>query len=334
MCGSRSGIILVLSIVCTVAIPAPASSQERPPRAAHADPCWTSSTKTVKPPVPPWRAHMSRRAAIHVVQHLRKACRLLSGSSDKDSLPAPLALQVSSIRDSLYVAVLDPIYRAHPELKNAELPELPSPRVLRATPRDIRRTTATRLCDELTSLQQRMSKLGEQSSNQQADKEAAEKALQPVLDAMAELSFAEKIAFDAYPDLFAKNFDAVPQQPRTPESDEAFRKAAPPLGSVRLSDEALALVRSFMRDVRRTAPRSDHVASIGWAREQKSKGPGDADWISKGPGWMLGAFARTQIPPDVIDKVGGIEIVFEAEEPSSLMGKTIDAAGGKLFVRD
>jgi hypothetical protein len=49
---------------------------------------------------------------------------------------------------------------------------------------------------------------------------------------------------------------------------------------------------------------------------------------------MLGAYARTQVPPEVIDRVGGIEIVFQAEDSSSLKGKSIDAAGGKLFVRD
>ena len=79
----------------------------------------------------------------------------------------------------------------------------------------------------MTSLRQRISKLGEENSNQQADKEAAEKALQPALDAMAELSFAEKVAFDAYPDLFTRNFDSVPQQPRTQESD-AYDRAVEP----------------------------------------------------------------------------------------------------------
>jgi hypothetical protein len=132
--------------------------------------------------------------------------------------------------------------------------------------------------------------------------------------------------------LLKKQF--VPQQLRTQESDEAFRKNAPPLGSVRLSNSALAFVKSFMRQVRRATAQSDQIASIVWAREQRSKGPSDADWKSEGPGWVLGAYSRTQVPPDVIDKVRGIEIVFSAEEPSSLVGKTIDIANKKLFVRE
>ena len=128
--------------------------------------------------------------------------------------------------------------------------------------------------------------------------------------------------------------DAVAQQPRTPESDNAFRKNAPPLGSVRLSHSALAMVKSFMRQVRRTMPHSDQVAWIGWASEQQSKGPRDETWKSEGAGWVLGAYSRTQVPPDVIDNIHGIQIVSSAEEPSSLIGKTIDVTNGKFFVRE
>lgn len=204
----------------------------------------------------------------------------------------------------------------------------------RGTARDIQRTTAMRLTSELTRLQKRISGLGGEALDKQADKNAAEQALQPFLDAVAELSFAGKIAFDAYPDLFAKQYDDIPVRLRTEESDAGFRKGAPPLGSVRLSDSALALVISFMQQVRRVKLRDDHVASIGWAREMKRKGPGDADWITEGPGWVLGAYARAQVPPDVIDRVRDVEIVFSAEEPGLLAGKIVDANEQKLFVHD
>jgi hypothetical protein len=53
-------------------------------------------------------------------------------------------------------------------------------------------------------------------------------------------------------------------------------------------------------------------------------------------GSRLGSWGipRTQVPPDAIDKVRGMEIVFSAEEPSSLIGKTIDVTNRKFFVRD
>jgi hypothetical protein len=81
-------------------------------------------------------------------------------------------------------------------------------------------------------------------------------------------------------------------------------------------------------------PHGDQIAWIGWASEQRSKGPSDATWKSEGAGWVLGAYLRTQVPPDVIDKVRGTEIVFSAEQPSSLIGKTIDVTNRTFFVRD
>ena len=158
--------------------------------------------------------------------------------------------------------------------------------------------------------------------------------LQPVMDAAAELSFASKVAYDAYPDLFAKRFQDAPKQPRTEESDAGFRKSAPPRGSVRMSAAALNLVKSFMRQAQSLAPRDDQVATISWITAQQSKGPDDAAWVEQGAGWQLGAYSRTQLPPDVIDKVGGIDIVFGAEDPASLAGKTIDIKDRKFFVRD
>jgi hypothetical protein len=64
--------------------------------------------------------------------------------------------------------------------------------------------------------------------------------------------------------------------------------------------------------------------------DRGSKGPNDADWISTGPGLQVGSYRRTQVPPDVIDKVGGIDIIFTAPDPSILAGKTIEVNKGRL----
>jgi hypothetical protein len=124
------------------------------------------------------------------------------------------------------------------------------------------------------------------------------------------------------------------KQHRTRESDDAFRNRAPPLGSVRLSNAALSFVKAFMRQVRRTMPEGHQIAWIGWVEERQSKGPNDANWKSEGAGWVLGSYASNQVPPDVIDKVHGVEIIFSATPRSSLIGKTFDVADQKLFVRD
>jgi hypothetical protein len=133
----------------------------------------------------------------------------------------------------------------------------------------------------------------------------------------------------------AKVFDNILQQPRTPKSDEVFRKSAPPPGSVRLSNRALAVVKSFMHGVRRAMPEGDQIAWIGWVKDQAVKGPNDTNWTRHDSGWVLGAYSRAQLPPDVIDTVRGVEIVFTTnDDPSSLTGKTIDVANHKFFVRD
>jgi len=329
---------IVLSLAAIIGLAAVSNAAPVEPNrasdAVRSDPCSAPGAKTAAPSSASWRARISRRSALYVILHVQKACRFLAESRDKDSQSAPLTPQLVSILNDLHTAVLDPIYRSRPDLEGGVLPFLPSQKMPHATPRDIQRTTATRISDDLTRIQRQIYKLSTQDLHLLPDRSAAEKAMQPFNDAAAELSFAGMIAFHAYPQLFAKTFQAIPEQPRTEESDENFRKNAPPRGSVRLSDSALALIKSFMRQLRREEPKGDYVASIGWAIEQKSKGPGDTDWISHGPGWGLGAYARIQVPPDVIDKVRDVEIVFSSEEASSLKGKIVDVKGQKLFVHD
>jgi hypothetical protein len=290
--------------------------------AERGDPCRSGHSSTAT-----WRTQISRRGALYVIQRLQRACRLLADRRDKDP-------QLNAILDDLHATVLRSIYRAHPELEAALSLASSAPKPFRATPRDIGRGTASRLVDDITRLQQQISKQGGANLDQYPDKNAAERAMQPFLDATAELSFARQIAFDAYPWLFAKLPDAIPEQPRTEETDANYRKVAPPHGSVRLSDSARALIKSFMQQVHREQPKADYVASIGWAREQKSKGPGDTDWIERGSGWILGTYSRTQVPPDVIDRVRDIEVVFTPEDSSLLAGKIIDFKDKKLFVHD
>ena len=327
-------LLLILATILGLADVSNAASVEpnRAPDAKRADPCSTSGARIASPSPAPWRARISRRDAVYVILHVQEACRYLAESPDSRS--ASSTPQLASIFDDLHTAVLDPIYRSHPDLESAVLPVSATQKVPRATPRDVQRTTATRMSDDLTRLQRQIYKLSTQNLDQLPDKSAAEKALQPFNDAAAELSFAQQIAFDAYPDLFAKLFHEIPQQPRTEESDAGFRKSAPPLGSVRLSDSALALVKSFMREIRREVPESDQIALIGWARDQRAKGPKDADWADLGSGWVLGTYRRTEVPPDVIDRVRDIDIIFNAEDPSSLTGKIVDTRGRKLVVHD
>jgi hypothetical protein len=326
-----------------------APAQSRPPQIqlanpAPVDPCRATSLGNTRSDAP-WRARISRHVAIFVVRHVRKACSIIAENSGENAQLERFALQLTPILNDLRGKILGPIYRSHPDLENADLTALSvqqtgssashtKDNVPQATRNDIGRTTAVRLDRDLSKFLQELFKIGAESIDQAADKAAAEKTQQVFADAGAELSFASAVAYAAYPDLWIKKLAHTPEQSRTPDSDANFRKGAPPRGAVKLSKAALAIIRSFMRQLRSNVPQSDHVASIGWARDQRSKGPGDDAWIDQGSGWVLGTYVRTQLPPDVIDHVDGIEIVFSADDPSVLVGKTIDVRGRKFFIRD
>ena len=140
--------------------------------------------------------------------------------------------------------------------------------------------------------------------------------------------------FDANPNLWRKQLRSVPEQRRTPDSDANFRKSAPPRGSARLSDAALAEVKAFLRQVQHEVPGGKWIASISWAEGRQSKGPNDDAWINHGAGLVIGLFRRTELPPDIIDRVDGIDVVFSAADPSIFVGKTIDLQNGKFVIRD
>jgi len=289
---------------------------------SNGEPCRVArATNNVQPDA---SIRVSRRSAIYIIQHIHKACQILVDLRDYSS-------QVDAIRSELYRDVIRPIYRGHPRIMGVSARSSPKPS--HATSRDIPKADAVQVDDKLTRLQNDLMKLGNKKIGEAADEGAGKESQKHFLDAIAELSFAAMIGYDAYPDLFASRMNAVPEVPRTAESDVAFRNGAPPLGVVKLSDAAFALVQNFMRDVRK-ATDEDHIAAIGWVRQQASKAPGDTAWSDKGPGWILGAYKKSQVPPDVIDTVRGIKIVITADDPAALAGKTIDATNHLLFVRD
>jgi hypothetical protein len=231
--------------------------------------------------------------------------------------------------------VLGPIYRTYPRLAHDPLTnDSRRLKYARATGKDIDRATAVRLEAALATVRGEIGRSAADQVNQAANKDAAETALQPFLNATVELSLASQVAFDAYPDLRTKEFRSVPSQPRTADTDASYRKAAPPLRSVRLSASALQQVKMFMRQVRHDSPKDDWIASILWATKRKYKGPNDVDWINVDDGLELGAYRRTDVPSEVIDKVDGVEIVFSAPEPSMFAGKTIDLQKGQLVLRN
>jgi hypothetical protein len=89
-----------------------------------------------------------------------------------------------------------------------------------------------------------------------------------------------------------------------------------------------------MRQVRREVPHEDWIASISWATGRRWKGPNDANWTKLSDGFELGSYRRSEVPPDLIDKIDGVDIIFSAPDPSMLAGKTIDRQRGQFVVHD
>jgi len=89
-----------------------------------------------------------------------------------------------------------------------------------------------------------------------------------------------------------------------------------------------------MRQLQRDLPGDRSIASVEWVTDDASKGPDDTDWVHHGAGLVIGSYGRTEVPPDIIDRVGGIDVVFSAPDPSILAGKTVDVQKGRFVIRD
>lgn len=290
----------------------------------------------------PERPAISEAAASYVVRHVENACRIISDATGQGAPLESIAAPLKSTVGDLYSRILVPIFKSHPDLATggaspdrgqASLSEKSSRKVYRATKKDISRPTARWLHKELLQAQQSMLKVSSEFFAQAPEQKTAQEKLEAIVDAAAEVSAAAKVVSDAYPDVWAKQINAAkPKQDRTAESDAAFRKSTMPKGSVKLTARAMATVKSFMRQARIAEPKEDYVASIGWVIGQRSRGPEDTRWTDLGPGLSLGAYSRSEVPPDVVDKVQGMEIIFTADSPSRLAGKTIDFQNNNFII--
>jgi hypothetical protein len=316
--------ILILLWVSSALADVGKSESARPK--VQEDPCWTATETSAKSAPPVWTAKLRRRTAIYVIQHVRKACGIMSDATDSGD--ERLAQLLAQLRDD----VLGPIYRTYPSLAHEPLADdRRRPDYARAKGKDIDRATAVRLESALTKIRGEIGQGATERANQTANKDFVEAALQPFLNATVELGFASQAVYDAYPDLLTKQLRSQ-SQPRTAETDASYRKTVPPLGSVRLSASALREVKMFMRQVKHDSPHDDWIASVLWTTKRRYKGPNDADWIDEEGGLVLGAYHRTDIPSDAIDKVDDVEIVFSAPDPAMLAGKTIDLQKGQFVL--
>ena len=333
------------------------SDELRPKPAAAVARCRTTLPRPESPaPFAQWRAHTDRDVAVYMLKHLQRACRrldefvrdhraLLEGSF--------VAERVTRVADELSAEALDPLYRAYPDLRDKDLTDAPAgatersigrmakgaagacTRSREAPPWHMTRTTA----DRLQRVLEKASEVFLKSTGDLADSVSPEKSeafVQQILDISAEIGFATTPIYVSFPDLWQRvsrrSLELLP--PRTAETDAEFRKQSPPPGTVKLSPSAVSHVRRFEASLRRERRDKDSILSIFWVLSSGWKGPNDDHWKKSGPGLQLGAHPRRLVPPDVIQKINGVKIIFSAPDPSIFVGKVIDFQNGKFLLRD
>jgi hypothetical protein len=241
---------------------------------------------------------------------------------DEKGITPKIAALIGHMREN----VLEPIYRAYPALRGKDMT------ARQASPGKLARGTALRMQTTLAALRAEFTQPFAELDDLAPDKDAAKALSERIIDVSAEFGFAAAPIHKAFPDLWAAEVKASAAQisPRTAESDEGFRRAAPPAGTVKLTAPALAAVRKFVALVRKSAD-PDAIAWIGWVEEARTKGPNDGEWRTSGPSLQLGSCARRQVPPDVVETIDGEAIVLSAPDPSIFVGKTIDYRDGQFI---
>jgi hypothetical protein len=301
---------------------------------AAGDPCSAAGGET---PVTPGRVRIDQDAALYTAKYAQRACRLIDSlasdiaNRDKPQIVSALQAVNAKLRDS----VLEPIYRQHPDLRGKDLtaaqtynPKIPKnmDTPVAASMRQMGPATATYLRWVLADTMRVFRKASAEICTAEAEAEA-ETCAQGISDIFAELGFAARPIYSSYPDLWRLNLKDVDTDfppRRNPESDAAYRKAAPAPGSVSLTPDAASTLRKMLALERRDIGNSCRVASILWTRGAAWKGPTDTEWKKTGPEFIIGAYRCAEVPPDAVRMIDGIPIIFAGTDASQFAGKLID----------
>jgi hypothetical protein len=95
-----------------------------------------------------------------------------------------------------------------------------------------------------------------------------------------------------------------------PNNDESpFRYFLPP-GVITVTTAALRFAQDFAGGVNSVKSKSDWVAAFEWSLARTMRYP-DGREIDLGAGLDLGAYRRSDLPPEVIQRIGDLEFVIK-----------------------
>lgn len=319
------------------------------------DPCAVTEQRAAPSPRLQARIQIERDSAVYIAKHIQRTCRLIGDLARDNSIQSDrqTAIELRTLSDKLREGVLAYIYREYPDLRGQDLTSAQTKEDERINAlRDARnalldkapRLEPARQMGPATALYLRWALVDARTSVSKAFKRRpcgaalVETCIQALMDITAEIGFADAPVYSSFPGLWRialKEGDALADaQPHTAESDAAFRKAAPTPGSVRLSPAALSVIRDFLDTLRRESGDTCEVVSIFWGQETRWKGPEDSEWKTAGPSLDIGAYSCKQIPPDVVQTIDGIWIVFGGDEAKRFTGKVVDRENGKFVLRE
>jgi hypothetical protein len=303
-----------------------------------------------------FHARLDRDVAIYLAKHAQRACRRLAAFAHDNSSVlrgTAAATEILAIVKKLQLGILEPIYRADPDLRGLDLTERPAPAVDGDTTAQsereskpvferrhvshraqLGRATAVRFLRVLSDAQKSFLRTtAEPAKSISPDQSKAFD--EQISDVAAEISFGSKPIYTSFPDLWRREMRNTIEriQQRTSESDAAFRKAAPAPGTVQMSRAASSQILKFIRSVQRQVGQNDLIAAISWNLGGRMKGPNDTDWRKLEPGLGIGTYSRREVPPDVIRTISGLQIVISGDDATRFAGKLIEFENGKFVLK-
>ena len=110
-----------------------------------------------------------------------------------------------------------------------------------------------------------------------------------------------------------------------------------PAGIIKLSEAVVELAHALRAAGQRQRSSKDWVLSFNWCLSRRYRDPG-ADWVDEGPGVMAAASERSEIPPDRIEMIDGLEfaVAIPKDICEAARERLIDVAEGgttKLILR-
>jgi hypothetical protein len=327
----RSEFYAIAALVALTLLASPAAAQ--PP--SNTDPCALQFAGTTLTRQGHARIQIERDAAVYIIKHLQRSCRIIDDLVKETSVQADPRVTSATrvVVDKLRGNVLEYVYREYPDLRGQDLTSTES--ILSSRLAQMGPATAIylrwALTDAETNFLSSVSKAAVGLDCRGPDKCT-------LMDIDAEIGFADAPIYKSFPDLWRlamKEGEAVAAaQKRTPEVFASFRRSAPPRGSVRLTPAASSYIRQMLDELKRGGMTDCSVAAISWSLGGAYKGPNDTGWTKTGPGVSVGTYDCANVPQDVVQTIDGVRIVFGGDSASRFANKTIDLEGDHIVLKD